>query len=398
MEFDFGVEQDQVKNPIGNNIKKWPTTGEKTALIDADAIPYICGYTADIQQYLKAKRSNNFQESDAFLAKKNHANYLLNKWITDAGCDSALLYLTNGKDNFRLKIGKTKVYKGQRVSEKPPFFHEIKQWMMDFHGATMSEGCEADDNISIEAWRRHLNFGSLNGKLWTPEHKSFSDFVVVSCDKDLAIIPGWCCPPDKQKKWIDPIGFLEPKWKVRQVTAYEYWPLFKGSPVDLIKCNALIKYQGEIQFKRKEELTCSIDKWELDYLWWHDKKCQDTYLRGIKKGNGKFKRVKVGMRDSEYIDKLKGGGLMFFYSQLLTGDQVDNYPGLPGCGNTKAYELLDGTMSEEEMYNIVFYEYRKKYGSKAYDMLLEQGQLAHMQTYEGELWRHPSEYKRTFPA
>lgn len=38
--------------------------------------------------------------------------------------------------------------------------------------------------------------------------------------------------------------------------------------------------------------------------------------------------------------KLAGTGLLFFYSQLLVGDTVDNIPGLKGCGPVAAYEML----------------------------------------------------------
>jgi 5'-3' exonuclease len=37
---------------------------------------------------------------------------------------------------------------------------------------------------------------------------------------------------------------------------------------------------------------------------------------------------------------IKGVGLLFFYSQLLTGDKVDSIPGCEGIGPVKAYETL----------------------------------------------------------
>lgn len=400
MAFDYGVDPSLVIKQE-SNIKIWPTEGRRTALVDADSIPYIVGYTSDMAQYLKAKRSGNFSESQVFKDKCDHANYLLNRWITNAGCDSAILYLTDGSDNFRLKIATAKPYKGQRVDEKPPFFYEIKLWLQTFHNAKMSCCCEADDEISIEAWKRILAF---DGQLWTDEHKAFSDFVIISGDKDLGIIPTWRCQPDGNLEWINPLGYIDPVWKSREITAYEYWPVFKGQPISIDDCVVPMKYAGSITVKRKEDLICPKDKWEMDHIWWTEgpfSSKQDVYSRGEKKGKGKFKRVQVGKKPSEYIHKLKGGGLKFFYSQLLTGDSVDNYPGLPGVGFSTAYELLNDAKSEQELVSRVRQLYISEHKGDieaALKALLEQGRLAWMQTRREELWNIPSSQGQSFPG
>lgn len=391
MAFDYGCPSEQVTGHFGNNLKLWPTTGECTGLVDADAIPYVVGYTSDIQQYLKMQRAPEPLESEIFKDKCDHANYLLNSWVEAAGCDSALLYLTDGASNFRLDIGKQRIYKGQRVSDKPPFFYEIKQWLIDYHGAIMSDCCEADDEISIEAWRRHLRF---EAELWTPVHRKFCGFVVISKDKDLKIIPGSHCPPDGQKIWVDPRGELLPKWKETEVTAYEYWPLFSGEPINPKHCHVIQMYGGEISVMTYDELDCPKVKWQMDHVWrvkdMNGKTiAQDRYIRGKNQGKGKFKRMNMGKKKSQVMDKLLGNGIKFFYAQILTGDAVDNYPGLPGCGPTKAFAILDGAESEWELFHRCLEAYRVQYGNEAHDMLREQGQLAWMQTQKGELWEPP---------
>ena len=59
--------------------------------------------------------------------------------------------------------------------------------------------------------------------------------------------------------------------------------------------------------------------------------------------------------------KLTGEGIVFFYSQLLTGDTVDNIPGLPGCGPAKAFKLLDELTTEQELYEAVKAAYANVY-------------------------------------
>jgi len=401
-DFDYGVPDEQLNSHIGNNIKKWPTEGSVVLLLDADSIPYVVGYTSDHVQYLNAENDPaGFEESQMFKDKCDHANYLLNDWVKKAGADSAILFVTNNKDNFRL--GLFPEYKEDRSEEekpKPPFFHEIKQWLIDFHDARISYKCEADDEISMEAWRR-LKEEACEMTLFDNTHKVWSGYVIGSMDKDLNMIPGWHVnQATGQKFWVQGIGQLDPIWKVREVTNYEYHPLFDGKPVDYRNCIVLHRddmgvFRPADHCEAKEKSTDDSDKWTLAYVWYHSSGgkppvAQDTFKRGPRKGVGKFRRVKAGTKKSEYIDKLKGTGLSFFYAQILMGDSVDGYGGLEGCGMTTAYEVLKDCRTEWELYQAALNEYRKVYGDDAEERLTLQGRMAWMQTYPGELWNPPT--------
>lgn len=76
--------------------------------------------------------------------------------------------------------------------------------------------------------------------------------------------------------------------------------------------------------------------------------------------------------------KLTGTGDLFFYSQLLTGDSTDTYDGLQGCGPIRAFNVLDGATTPQEMYTRVLEAYVGKYGDEAEERLYEQAQLAYM--------------------
>jgi hypothetical protein len=407
MAFDYGVPEGDMKSYIGGNLKYWPTEGECTGLVDADAIPYVVGYTSTQQEYLKFKRALSPMGTTTWKDKCDHANYLLNSWLSVASCDSALLYLTDRASNFRNQIGTVKDYKGQRKAEKPPFFYEIKQWLIDNHGGHMSVGCEADDDISKEAWRRHIAFADEYGveNLWTEMHKKFSGFVIISKDKDLKIIPGSHRPPDSEQTiWVDPIGWLEPRYKETEINAYEYWPTFDGKAVNPKHLFAMVNFQGKIQPRKYVQLKCPKQKWEQDYVWYSlNEKAkpvkQDVITRGPNKGKGKYKRIPMGRKKSNVLDKLGGAGLSFFYAQMITGDSVDNYLGLPGYGPKKAYEILLGASTEQELCERVSKAYLEHYRKPelALERMIEQGQLAHMQTKEGELWQIPKAGESSFP-
>jgi len=83
--------------------------------------------------------------------------------------------------------------------------------------------------------------------------------------------------------------------------------------------------------------------------------------------------------------KIKATGLASFYAQLLTGDTVDNIPGLKGVGPVAAFEALVKCGVGEEL-DVV----RDMYGND--ELLLEQGRLLWMcrRLYPengcGEMW------------
>lgn len=93
--------------------------------------------------------------------------------------------------------------------------------------------------------------------------------------------------------------------------------------------------------------------------------------------------------------KLTGEGIKFFYSQLLTGDSVDNIPGLPGCGPAKAFKLLDELETEQELCKAVEAAYESKYEGEGLDFMYEQAHLLYMiQEIDDEgrpvMWKWPT--------
>lgn len=92
--------------------------------------------------------------------------------------------------------------------------------------------------------------------------------------------------------------------------------------------------------------------------------------------------------------QIKGTGLKFFYSQVLTGDTTDDYPGLPGCGAVKALEALGPLETEDDLRVTVAELYMQKYPDEWRERMTEQAQLAWMVnelTADGEpvMWELP---------
>lgn len=119
--------------------------------------------------------------------------------------------------------------------------------------------------------------------------------------------------------------------------------------------------------------------------------------------------------------KVRGGGLKFFYAQLLMGDTADWIKGLPkvtkwmketyndtatirlgGCGEKAAYNILNTADSEKELFMRVMSCYASYWdGDHFYNnwktnhqiypepeqMLIENGQLLWMRREENEMWQ-----------
>lgn len=95
-------------------------------------------------------------------------------------------------------------------------------------------------------------------------------------------------------------------------------------------------------------------------------------------------------------------GLRTFYRQILTGDRVDNVPGVGGVGPVKAAKRIPDTMVDEiGMYNAVVYKYWESYDNhtrksldKAKKDVLERGRLLWLRREPEQLWLPPSERKQ----
>lgn len=93
---------------------------------------------------------------------------------------------------------------------------------------------------------------------------------------------------------------------------------------------------------------------------------------------GPAKVTDIGELELKGGKKLVGTGLKFFYSQVLTGDAVDNYGGLQGCGPVAAYKSLHDCETEAELFARVAGLYEAKCGENWRAEMLEQCRLAWM--------------------
>lgn len=75
-------------------------------------------------------------------------------------------------------------------------------------------------------------------------------------------------------------------------------------------------------------------------------------------------------------------GLLNFYTQILTGDNIDNIIGIKGVGIIRARKILDGCSSEQEMFDACVDAYEGNI-----DRVLENGVLLWLRRFPGQIWK-----------
>lgn len=131
-----------------------------------------CGVDADIVAYRASCATQEKPFSECEDSIEGLMGYIVDQTVSFQTESNLSVYLT-GKDNFRLSIAKTYPYKGTRKSEKPKHLQDARDYLVEFWGAEITQGYEADDALGIEA----TAYGE--------------DYIIASIDKDLLTIPGW---------------------------------------------------------------------------------------------------------------------------------------------------------------------------------------------------------------
>lgn len=144
----------QVDETVGNKIRR-------VCIADIDTALYIVCYNK--KDSIPKTLEECYQQMDD----------LLNNIFVATDCSHYLLYLTIGK-NFRYSIDEN--YKSNRKKqEKPPFFYEVREYLINKWNAYFDEGFESDD-LCVSA-RKIL----MDNKI---------DCIIASPDKDIKMLEG----------------------------------------------------------------------------------------------------------------------------------------------------------------------------------------------------------------
>lgn len=224
------------------------------ALIDGDIPLYACGfavetklhkvyitgeeeagyveefkYKKDLKALLKENEGMSYA-TDMIVEPLSHAihlvDQLVDKIVEATGASEYTVFLT-GDTNFRDEL--VDYYKKNRdPNHKPQHFKELKDYLINVHGAVIVDGQEADDALGIAQWKDY-DQSDISWFLSEPCYESKKNdlnTVICTTDKDLDMIPGWHYNWTKDKRyWVDE----------EQAIRWFYLQLLMGDSTDNIK-------------------------------------------------------------------------------------------------------------------------------------------------------------------
>jgi DNA polymerase-1 len=169
----------------------------------------------DTPAYAAASITEELDEASAVW----EVNKSIERLLADTNASAYKLYLTGG-NNFRYSIFPE--YKANRLKTvRPRHLQAVKDSLVRNWDAIVSDGCEADDLLSIEQIS-YIKYGQ-------------EESLIVSIDKDLDQVIGWHYHPGIKRKgeWIrEPLRYvISPK----QARHFFYYQLLVGDSADGIK-------------------------------------------------------------------------------------------------------------------------------------------------------------------
>jgi len=124
--------------------------------------------------------------------------------------DQTVVYLS-GEKNFRTEIARLREYKESRKDKaKPRYYAQLRAYMVEAWSAVVTDGCEADDAVAIQA---------------ATAHAEDQDCIIATIDKDLLGVPGWNYNFDTKK-----LRFIAHE----EATRWFYTQLLAGDATDSI--------------------------------------------------------------------------------------------------------------------------------------------------------------------
>jgi hypothetical protein len=153
-------------------------------LIDADPLVYRSGFaaqeTVNDEVFGEAVIAQPVENALQIVKTSLKAmTYDVEERFNQVASESLVL---SGPDNFRFKIATIRPYKGNRPARLPVHYQAIRDYLTE-RGAKVIHRREADDEISIRAWRLWNESGQ--------DGRHAATYVVATIDKDLDQIPGW---------------------------------------------------------------------------------------------------------------------------------------------------------------------------------------------------------------
>lgn len=187
---------------------------KRIALIDGDLIVHEISVLGEYYAEEDTEKEKRLYRDFRYL--EEIINTRIDEILDAAQCDATPFIYLSGENNFRYDIAKTKPYKGNRKSEKPFHYDNVKWYIISRYNAIIVDGMEADDAMAIHQLRDFYQFYGSKDNL--KQVMPLCNTVICSRDKDLDQVPGWHyswevgLQPERKLYFVSPLGELNAKW------------------------------------------------------------------------------------------------------------------------------------------------------------------------------------------
>lgn len=173
---------------------------------------------------------------------------------------------------------------------------------------------------------------------------------------------------------------LFPAYKANRTAAKPKW-------LEELKEHLIVHWGASISFGQEADDELGIQQDKDPEYHWSGSKIHTTIICSTDKDLLQIPGLHYNFVKKEFQEIQDG--TEFFYTQLLTGDVVDNIKGVEGIGKVKAAKILEAASDEESLYGAVRTTYEKHYGEEGLKLMLVYGQLLKIRTQKDELWTFP---------
>lgn len=195
----------------------------------------------------------------------------------------------------------------------------------------------------------------------------------------------WLTPSDRSNFRFDVVNTEGPNgmgYKAGRGTKPHYYSLIRQRVIDKWDAVEIQGYEADDAlglYQSTNTVASHIDK-DINMIsgWHYNYVTNDFYY------------IRDGLGELELVDgKIKKGGKAFFWLQMLTGDRIDNIPGIPKIGPKTAYNMLKDCKTELECYSVVEKAYYDCYTDSpdVYAIMAEIADLLYICTSPSETGR-----------
>lgn len=186
----------------------------------------VKNYITDAEEFMGEDVAGWYKEPDIIYKDVEDCykalDFMIETYLKEVNVTTGMFSIGGG-GNFRDNIATVREYKGNRQSEKPKYFYDVRDYAIRKYNPKITNGIESDDQISLWLYEDYL-------KGYRTKNKLLCERVMIDLEKDCRVTPGWHYKPDVDEEpvWISTLEAN--RWLFTQTIAGDTADNYIGCP------------------------------------------------------------------------------------------------------------------------------------------------------------------------